>query len=258
MTAGMLAFTEAQADHLVELIVWPTARILAFIATAPLFSFSWLPTLWRLGFGLVCAWAILPALSSLPSWPGMGGAIIILFAQVVIGISLGLVFRFMVGTFELAAGWIAISMGLGFATTISSQYGEQNNTLSMLFEFAVIFFLIADGGMLGMIQVLTESFQAIPIGYTWSSWNWLYWANLGQAIFTDGVLIAIPVVLLLLVVDLGMAIIARIAPQVNIFAIGFPALIVAGFFGLLMLIPYFPSAVNHIFFFFTKNLYVRN
>lgn len=243
----LITFTQAQANHLVEEVVWPTTRILAFIAVAPLFSSGWLPTLWQLGFGLSCAWAIIPSLPPMLPWPGMGGAMVELLAQVVTGLTLGFLFRFLVSIFEFAAGWIALTMGLGFATTISSQYGEQNGTLSELFKFGVVFLLIADGGIMGMLHVLSESFQIIPIGMLWPHWNWLHFSNFGQMIFTEGVLVALPVVLMLMVVNVGMAIIARVAPQINLFAVGFPIMILVGLAGTYVLVPYLPRMVAHLF-----------
>lgn len=250
---GIITFTQAQANHLLELVVWPATRILAFIAVAPLFSSGWLPTLWRLGFGLACAWSIIPDLPPTIPWPGMGGGLVVLLAQVVTGLSIGFLFRFLVGIFEFAAGWIALTMGLGFATTISSQYGEQSSILSEIFKYGVVFLLIADGGIMGMLHVLSESFQVIPIGVFWPHWNWLRLADFGQVLFTDGVLIAMPVVLMLLVVNVGMAIIARVAPQINLFAIGFPIMILVGLAGTYVLVPYLPRMVSHLFLLLTTN-----
>ena len=243
----LITFTQAQANHVAEIVVWPATRILAFIAVAPLFSSSWLPTLCRLGFGFACAWAIIPGLPPMIPWPGMGGAIVVLLVQVVTGLTLGFLFRFLVGIFEFAAGWIALTMGLGFATTISSQYGEQSSTLSEIFKYGVVFLLIADGGIMGMLHVLSESFQIVPIGVLWPHWNWLHLANFGQVLFTEGVLMALPVVLMLMVVNVGMAIIARVAPQINLFAVGFPIMILVGLAGIYVLVPYLPRMVAHLF-----------
>lgn len=247
MAAGLITFTQAQANQLVETVVWPTTRVLAFIAAAPLFSSSWLPNLWQIGFGLACSWAIIPTLPPMIAWPGVGGALVILLIQVVTGLALGFLFRFMVSIFEFAGGWIGLTMGLGFATTISSQYGEESSTLSQIFQYGVIFLLIADGGLMGMLHVLAMSFKLVPVGLAWPQWNWLHLADFGQVIFTDGVLIALPVVLMLLVTTIAMGIIARVAPQINLFAIGFPVMIMVGLAGMYILIPYLPRFVNHLF-----------
>lgn len=255
MAAILITFTQSQVDHLVEIVVWPMTRVLAFIAVAPLFSNSWLPTLWRLGFGLVFSWAIIPALPAMPGWPGLDDALVVEIIQVIAGLTLGFLFRFMLSVLEFAAGLISIAMGLGFATTISSQYGEESNTLSQIFQFSVVFLLIADGGLLGMLHVLSDSFFVIPVGIVWPHWNWLHLADFGQVIFTDGVLIALPVVLMLLVTTIGMGIVARVAPQMNLFSIGFPIMILVGLAGVYLSIPYFPRFVNHIFLLTTEFLY---
>lgn len=247
MAATLITFTQAQVDGWVETAVWPLTRILAFISVAPFFSSSWLPTFWRLGFGVAVTWAIIPTLPTAITWPGMAVAVIITTVQMVIGVSLGLLFRAMLGVIELAAGWIALSMGLGFATTVSQQYGEQSNTLSELFSFGVLLLLIADGAVLGMLHVLAKSFQVFPVGFVGPNWSWLHLANYGQVVFTDGILIALPAIMMVLVANLGMAVIARVAPQINLFAIGFPILILVGMAGLYALIPWLPRLVEHLF-----------
>ena len=247
MAAGLITFTQAQANQLVEVVVWPATRILAFIAVAPLFSSGWLPTLWRLGFALACSWSVIPSLPPMIAWPGMGGAMVVILIQVITGLALGFMFRFMVSIFEFSAGWIGLTMGLGFATTISSQYGKESSTLSQIFQYGVIFLLIADGGLMGMLHVLAMSFQIVPVGLYWPRWNWLHLADFGQVIFTDGVLMALPVVLMLLVTTIAMGIIARVAPQINLFAIGFPVMILVGLAGMYLLIPYLPRFVDHLF-----------
>lgn len=249
----MITFTQTQANRVVEEVVWPMTRVLAFIAVAPLFSDGWLPTLWRLGFGLTCAWEIIPALPPMIVWPGMGGAIVVLLIQVIIGLTLGFLFRLLVSIFEFSAGWIALTMGLGFATTISSQYGEESSTLSQIFKYGVVFLLIADGGIIGMLKILSASFQVVPIGMVWPHWNWLHLADFGQMVFTEGVLVALPVVLMLMVVNVGMAIIARVAPQINLFAVGFPIMIMVGLGGIYVLIPYLPRMVTHLFMLLTTH-----
>ncbi|MCE5388167.1 MAG: flagellar biosynthetic protein FliR [Acidithiobacillus sp.] len=247
MAATLITFTQAQVNNFVELIIWPTARVLAFISIAPFFSSSWLPMLWRLGLGLSFSWAILPALPHAISWPGIWGAAIILMAQILVGIGLAMVFRAMLSVFSFAGSWIALSMGLGFATTISQQYGEESSTLGEIFSFCVLLLMIADGAIYGMIHVLAISFQLFPIGTVWPDWSWLKLANYGQIVFTDGVLIALPVIMMVLIANVGMAVIARVAPQVNLFAIGFPVLIMVGMVSLYWLIPWLPDIVSHLF-----------
>lgn len=58
---------------------------------------------------------------------------------------------------------------------------------------------------------------------------------------------ALPVVLMLMVVNVGMAIIARVAPQINLFAVGFPIMILVGLAGVYVLVPYLPRMVARLF-----------
>jgi flagellar biosynthetic protein FliR len=242
-----ITFSAQQAEDWVGSLVWPMVRVLGFVASAPVFSSTWIPNYIQVGIGMTMTWCLLPTLPTIPLWPGLGAAIVIVFVQLLIGLSIGLVFQGVLSTVQLAGDWLALTMGLGFSTTISPQYGTPVSTVSEIMGFAVVILLIFDGGVTAMLNVLAESFRVFPVGTTFPDWNWLAFANFGQAIFTGGVLLALPVVLMLLVVNLGMAVVARVAPQVNLFAVGFPVMIMVGLIGLYWLLPWVPRATSHIF-----------
>lgn len=242
-----ISFTQAQVNYWVGTLVWPGVRVLAFTMSAPIFSSAWIPSYVQLGLGLSITACLLPTLPTIPEWPGLGGAIIIVITQILIGMSLGLLFQAVLATFQLAGEWVALNTGLGFATTISPQYGTQVTDVSEILSYGVIMLLIADGGVAAMLHVLAESFRLFPVGVTFPQWNWMAFVDFGQTVFTGGVLFALPVVAMLLVVNVGMAVVARVAPQVNLFAVGFPVMIFVGLLGLYWLIPWLPRAVEHIF-----------
>ena len=91
------------------------------------------------------------------------------------------------------------------------------------------------GGHVIMLSMVLDSFRAVPIGehilgqvafgkvVAWSS-----------MIFLGGVLIALPVMVALLFINIGLGVITRAAPSLNIFSVGFPASIAAGFLVLIL------------------------
>jgi flagellar biosynthetic protein FliR len=93
---------------------------------------------------------------------------------------------------------------------------------------------LAIGGHVILIDMLLESFRLIPIGeriiiseiypelISWSS-----------TMFLGAVLIAIPITCVMLLINIGLGIVARASPQLNIFAVGFPAMIIVGLFVLI-------------------------
>ena len=86
------------------------------------------------------------------------------------------------------------------------------------------------GGHLFLIELLLQSFAAIPIGggsidFSSSIWNLTIWSSMA---FLGGVLIALPIMLLMMLINLCIGVVTRAAPALNIFAVGFPAMLIAG------------------------------
>ena len=90
------------------------------------------------------------------------------------------------------------------------------------------------GGHVILIEMLLESFRLVPIGerllLTEIYPELIAWSS---TIFLGAVLIAIPILCVMLLINIGLGIVARAAPQLNIFAVGFPAMIIVGLFVLI-------------------------
>lgn len=65
--------------------------------------------------------------------------------------------------------------------------------------------------------------------------------------FSSGLLLALPLITALLIANLAMGVLARVAPQLNIFAVGFPVTLVSGFIVLMFSMPYFGAAMETLF-----------
>jgi len=125
---------------------------------------------------------------------------------------------------------IAMQMGLGFSLMIDPQNGSQAPVLSQFYLLMVILVYLALNGHLVLIEVLVDSFRIMPIGPEGLSAD-SYWqlAKWGGLIFSGGVGMAIPAIASLLVVNIAFGVMTRAAPQLNIFAIGFPITMLLGF-----------------------------
>jgi len=94
---------------------------------------------------------------------------------------------------------------------------------------ATLLFLILDGHLM-ILQVLADSFTAIPVGPRFLNpeifWNiTLYSAQM----FITAVLLALPVMVGVLLINMGFVVMMRAAPQLNVFAMGFPITLLTGF-----------------------------
>ena len=77
--------------------------------------------------------------------------------------------------------------------------------------------------------------------------GWAFIARTGVTVFTAGLLLAMPIIGMLLVANISLGVLTRAAPQLNLFAVGFPVTLTAGFVGLLWLMTNFAPVLQSLF-----------
>ena len=129
---------------------------------------------------------------------------------------------------------ISASMGLSMANMIDPNLGNVPVIAQFLLVIATLLFLARRH--LVLISILLESFRTLPIGDAESIGLFLVleWSAM---IFLGGVTLALPILAVMLCVNVGMGIITRAAPSLNVFAVGFPALLLVGLGILLVALP---------------------
>ncbi|MBE0509325.1 MAG: flagellar biosynthetic protein FliR [Chromatiales bacterium] len=211
--------------------LWPFIRIGAMLMVAPVTSANYVPVRVRVIMAFAITLLVVPLLPEPPlatpfSWDGIS----IIMQQVLIGASMGFVLMMVFAAIVTGGQLIAMQMGLGFASMIDPQNGTQVPVLSQLFVImTTLLFLVVDGHLI-LIAMVVESFRLLPIAATgldrdsfWAMANW------GTQMFAASLWLALPAVVSLLLVNISFGVMARAAPQLNIFAIGFPVAIVMGF-----------------------------
>lgn len=245
----MITFTDAQLNAWLAMFVWPFVRILSIVSTDPVFGNKVVPVRVKVGLSLLLALVVAPTLPPMPEVePGSAAGLLILMQQIVIGIAIGLAMRVVFVAVEMAGHLIGLQMGLGFATFFDPLHAAQVSVVaSFTGTFAVLVYLSVDGHLV-MISVLSESFRALPImAAPFGSAGWRELAEWGAYIFSAGLLLALPVVAALLIANLSIGIMTRAAPQLNLFAIGFPITMIAGFAVLYLSIPYLAPVIERLF-----------
>lgn len=225
------------ASEIVErfyMFLWPMLRISALLLTAPLFSLDALTLPIRIMLALVVTIFIYP----LVTWPVIdpvtANGILQIVNQLFIGAMMGLMLQVATGALTVAGQTISSSMGLSMATLIDPNVGNVPVIAQFIVILSTLVFL-GFGGHIIMLSMVLDSFTAVPIGQSIlgqvSFGKVVAWSSM---IFLGGVLISLPVMVSLLFINIGMGVITRAAPSLNIFSVGLPASIVAGFLVLLL------------------------
>ena len=245
----MLIFNSAEVNAWIALVFYPLVRVLGFFVTAPLFNNLATPVRVRLISGIAVTFGILPLIPPFPIVDmNSGTGLWLLAREMGVGIAMGFAMRIVFAALLMAGEQIGFQMGLGFAVFYSPQNSSQTPVVSEYLSLITTLIFLSINGHLMLVSTLAQSFQAIPISVQALPAN--AWSNLvlfGSKIFSAGLLFALPVSVALLITNLALGILTRAAPQLNLFAIGFPITLVAGFAILSLSLSYFTPPLQALF-----------
>lgn len=225
----MLVFSQVQLDAWLAGLLLPFLRILALFTAAPLLSHRSLPVRARIAIAFVIAvvvapFAGVPSGVSLASMTGLG----LVAQQVVVGLALGFAARLLFAVFEIAGECVGLQMGFSFAGFFDPHGGTQSAVGSWLHAVAMLLFLALDGHLL-LIDTLVATFRSLPIAANpIGALGRLRLDLLASDVFRLALVLALPATMLMLFVNLTLGFVSRVAPQLNIFAVGFPVTLLAG------------------------------
>lgn len=245
----MISISSAQLDAWIALFVFPLSRILGLLASAPVFGNAALPGQIRLIAGLAIALAVTLALPAQPaiaagSWLGL----VVMAEQILIGVLLGFVLRIAFAAVDVAGELIGLQMGLSFATFFDPASGGQTPVITEFLGLMTALIFLGLNGHLLALSVLAESFTLLPVSTapihaaTFSSL--MAWSTI---LFSTGVLLALPLITALLIANIALGVLARIAQQLNLFAVGFPVTLALGFLVLMLSLPHIGAAMEGLF-----------
>lgn len=225
---------ELSVPELVEWMnrfMWPFFRISSFFMAVPLIGTQLVPIRIRLVFALAVTAVVAPLLPAMPVYDGLSAQVFtIVVQQLLIGTALGFMVQVMFHLFVVAGQMISSQMGLGFASISDPANGVSVVVLAQFIQTMVIMLFLALDGHLVLIDVIVGSFYVLPVGELLGTdvlWNV---ALAGSWMFSGALLLALPAVIALLVVNFAFGIMTKAAPQLNIFAIGFPFTMLFGLF----------------------------
>ena len=236
----MIAITSIELNGWIGSLLWPFMRIGAMLMAAPVFGARLVPVRVRLALAMTLAWILSPMVYAdlVVIDPLTAEGLMVGVQQVLIGLAMGFTLQMVFSAVVIAAQSMAMSMGLGFATAVDPQNGVQVPVIAQYYlTLATLIFLALDGHLL-LIQVLVDSFQSLPVSLEGLSREGL-WAlvNWGGRMFAGAVLIALTAITSLLIINLAFGVMSRAAPQLNIFGVGFPVMMIAGFIVILLGLP---------------------
>ncbi len=220
-------------------LLFMMTRIGAALLAAPFFGAAAVPMQLRVGITgaiavLVCAWLPVAAPPALLSAAGL----IAVAGEVLIGLALGFVLQLSFAAPVIAAELIGGAMGMSIATAADPNSGAHSPALGQYFGVMLTIIFLGLGGHLQFLSLVVESYSAFPPGQTWLGAARLEMiAGFAGSMFIAAIAIALPVTLVLLLVQIVTGVLSRSAPSLNLFALGLPAGVLAGIAALIAAAP---------------------
>ncbi len=236
----MISFTEAELMGWLNPLLWPFLRTLALFAGMPTFSQRNVPLRLRVGLSLFIAVAAQPSLPAIPAVPldSLPMLTLVMAQQLIIGLTMGFAVRVVFAALEFAGELIGLQMGLNYAAFFDPATSAQGTATARFFGSMVAFLFIAVNGHLLLIHALIQSFHAFPVGpEPFAFLKAIAPQKWGGEIFAIGLWIALPLITMLLFVNLVLGVISRVAPQIGVFAVGFPLTVSIGLIGMVATLP---------------------
>lgn len=214
------------------------ARMSGLILIAPVFSSKAVPVSVRTAV-LIVLTVLLQPVALAHAAPNAEVNPSSVLSELLVGFAIGLGAALFVGAAEAAGDLIAIQIGLSGAALLDPLNQTQSPVLATLTQMMAVSLMLALNGHLAIIESLSASTQALPVGASLNMPNGIAaMVSVGGQLFSMGLRFAAPVIATVLIANTALAVLSRAAPQLNVLALAFPIQIGLGLFALAASLPY--------------------
>ena len=227
-----------------------TVRFAVLTATLPLLDLRTVPPLWRVGLAVCFAATLAPAVAAgLPagtvdlSWPSL---VLEAVRSLVVGALLGFTVNLVFTAVRYAGSVAGMQIGFAIVNSYDPMSNSQISVISQLYYLLAVLIFFAVGAHQILVAAMYESCLVVPpyAGVDFAGGAWFLVHEFGM-VFTQGLRIAGPVVVVLLLVSASMGVIVKTVPQINVLIVGFPIKIAVGLIAFGMSLVFFREvAVN--------------
>jgi len=225
-------------------------RVSGIFTTAPVFGARNVPTMIKAGMSLVFAVVLLPILSQqVITVPGSFLLYILLvIKEYLVGLIIGFAASLLFSAVQMAGHLIDTQIGYGMVNVLDPLVGQQVPLIGNFKYILALMVFLATNGHYMLISGLMSSFQIVPLTQVaFHATLPMLLINMIINFYIIAFKISLPVVGTILMMDVGLGILARTMPQMNIFIVGMPAKIFIGLFILSISMPFFVFLIEVLF-----------
>ncbi len=224
-------------------------RITGFIYTAPFFSLKNVPVRIKIGLSIFLAAILFYTVPyNAPEYEGVISFAILVVKETLAGAIMGLFANIAYSILAFAGQIIDMEVGFSMVNELDPISNIQTTITANLYGYLVLLMMIITDLHHYFLRAIVDSFQVIGIGEaTFNPGIYQLMLRFITEYFIIGFRIVLPVFAAILVVNTILAILAKIAPQMNMFVIGMQVKVFVGLIVLAMIIELVPSVADKIF-----------
>jgi flagellar biosynthetic protein FliR len=225
-------------------------RILAVFMTAPLFSNRVVPSIAKIGLAALLAFLILPLpdtrLVAVPT--DILPFLLMVVQEILLGVMVGFVANLIFVGVGIAATMMGIQSGFRAASLFNPFTNVSSSALDQFYTLVAIALFLTINGHHLLITAIVRTFDLVPIGtFIFNDVTAERLITMMNQVFQIGVTLALPVVGTLLLTDVGLGLIARAVPQIQVFFVGLPLKVGLGFLTLALTMPITLPVIKDLF-----------
>ena len=217
-------------------------RMTAFVFSAAIFNSTSVPIVAKVLFSVVLTMLMYSSVATTQTVARVsdleGSLILMSVVELLTGLCLGFLTRIFFFAVSMAGELISVAMGLGQAQMFNPLVGNMGNAMEQFFVFVATLLYLTINGHHHLIHALTESFKLIPLAHTNLSTNgFLSIVESAQQFFVLGIKISSPVVISMMLVQVGVGLLSRAVPQINVLTTSASITTALGFLVLFISLP---------------------
>ena len=232
----------------IELFFLVLLRVSTIVVMIPILGDRTTPVRVKGGLAIFITLLVLPSVDPAAGADDLFALGLRMGGEVLIGIILGFACRLAFTGIQMAGQLVGFQIGFSIVNIIDPLTSEQVSIVAELqYLFAGLLFLGVNGHHM-LIQAVSESYSVLPVlGFHMTGELAQSLVDLSRNMFVIAVKISAPIVVALLFANIGLGLIARTVPQMNVFIVGFPLQIAIGLIGIGLTIPVFLQIVEGLF-----------
>jgi flagellar biosynthesis protein FliR len=233
-----------------EALVLIFIRTATMLLSAPWFGNRSVPPQLKVGLMALISFLLFPIVDhrSLTLPQGLIPWALAIGGEFLLGLTIGLIVRFVFAAVSMAGQLIGLEVGLSMPAVFNPEFDEQSTVLHTLTDMVTLLIFLSTDAHHLLLRGLAHSFHVVPLlGWDFGGSSVEAIARLSAELWHIALRIGAPLLAAQFLSKIVLALLARAAPQMNIFTVGFPLQIGSGLLMLGLMLPMFAALLEEIF-----------